>query len=92
MMDHAVAKLTDAERTIIANALTVAICQFEKDAEGMMELALHGRTTSAAANALAAQFRQQAAEALRSLRDMSIRRCSLLCSSAMFTLSVTAQV
>jgi hypothetical protein len=68
MMDHAAAKLTDAERTIVANALTVAICQFEKDAEGMMELALHGRTTRDSANALAAQFRQQAAEA-RQLRD-----------------------
>jgi hypothetical protein len=62
------AKITDAERTIIVNALTVAICQYNKDAEEVAALALHGRATMAPADALAQQFRQQAAET-RQLRD-----------------------
>jgi len=62
------AKITDAERTIIVNALTVAICQYDKDAEEVAALALHGRTTMGPADALAQQFRQQAVEA-RQLRD-----------------------
>jgi hypothetical protein len=62
------AKLTDAERTIIVNALTVAAVQHTKDAEAASELALHGQTTWQSALALAEQFRQQAEEA-RQLRD-----------------------
>ena len=62
------AKLTDAERTIIVNALTVSALQHAKDAEAASELALHGQTTWPSAVALAEQFRQQAEEA-RQLRD-----------------------
>ena len=62
------AKLTDAERMTILNALTVSAFQHEKDAAVASELALHGQTTMASADALAQQFRQQA-EAARLLRD-----------------------
>ena len=34
--------LTDAERTIIFNALTTAAHQYEKDAATAFELAMHG--------------------------------------------------
>ncbi len=62
------AKLTDAERMTILNALTVSAFQHEKDAAIASELALHGQTTRASADALAEQFRQQAEDA-RQLRD-----------------------
>ena len=62
------AKLTDAERTIILNALTLSVVQHAKDAEVASELALHGQTTWASADTLAEQFRKQAEEA-RQLRD-----------------------
>jgi|HubBroStandDraft_6_1064221.scaffolds.fasta_scaffold751065_2 hypothetical protein len=61
-------KLTDPERTTIVNALTVAMRQYEKDAEHALELALHGMTIREPAEALAALFRQHATDA-RQLRD-----------------------
>jgi hypothetical protein len=60
--------LTDPERTMIVNALTVAARQYERDAEHASELALHGMTIKEPAEALAAQFRQHATDA-RQLRD-----------------------
>jgi hypothetical protein len=62
------AKLTDAERTTIVNALTLSAVQHAKDAEVASELALHGQTTRPSAVALADQFRKQAEDA-RQLRD-----------------------
>ena len=61
-------KLTDAERTIIFNALTTAALQYEKDAAAAYELAMHGLTIKASAQALSAQLQQQVADA-RQLRD-----------------------
>ncbi len=61
-------KLADPERTTIVNALTVAARQYERDAEHALELALHAMTIREPAEALAAQFRQHAADA-RQLRD-----------------------
>jgi len=61
-------KLTDAERTIIVNALTTAAQQYEKDAATAGELATHGLATKASAEALAAQLQQQVIDA-RQLRD-----------------------
>jgi rubrerythrin len=61
-------RLTDAERTTIVNALTVAARQYERDAEQALELALHGMTIREPAEALAAQLRQHAVDA-RQLRD-----------------------
>jgi hypothetical protein len=61
-------KFTDAERTTLVNALTVATRQYELDAERASELALHGMTVFEPAEALAKQFRQHAIDA-RELRD-----------------------
>jgi hypothetical protein len=61
-------RLTDAERTTIVNALTVAARQYERDVEQALELALHGMTIREPAEALAAQLRQHAVDA-RQLRD-----------------------
>jgi hypothetical protein len=61
-------KLTDPERAIIVNALTVAARQYETDAEHASELALHGMAIRDPAEALAAQFRAHAVDA-RQLRD-----------------------
>jgi hypothetical protein len=61
-------KFTDAERTTLVNALTVATRQYEIDAEHAAELALHGTTFFEPAEALAKQFRQHATDA-RELRD-----------------------
>ena len=61
-------KFTDAERTTLVNALTVATRQYELDAERASELALHGMTVFEPAEALAKQFRQNATAA-RELRD-----------------------
>jgi len=47
-------KLTDAERTIIFNALTTAAHQYEKDATTAYELAMHGLAIKASAEALGA--------------------------------------
>jgi hypothetical protein len=44
MSKGATAKLTDLERTTIVNALTLAVRQYEIDAERASELALHGMT------------------------------------------------
>ena len=61
-------KLTEAERTTIVNALTVAGRQYELDAERAAELALHGMTVFEPAETLAKQFRDLATDA-RQLRD-----------------------
>lgn len=61
-------KFTEAERTTLVNALTVATRQYELDAERASELALHGATFFEPAEALAKQFRQHATDA-RELRD-----------------------
>ncbi len=61
-------RFTEAERTTLVNALTVATRQYEKDAERASELALHGMTVFEPAEALAKQFRQHANDA-RELRD-----------------------
>jgi hypothetical protein len=61
-------KLTEQERAIIIEALTVAACQYGKDAEQAADLALHGMAMSAAAETLAAQFRHHA-DAAKQLRD-----------------------
>jgi hypothetical protein len=55
--------LTDAERTIIFNALTTAAHQYEKDAATAFELAMHGLATKASAEALGAQLQQQVIDA-----------------------------
>ena len=60
--------LTDAERTIIFNALTTAAHQYERDAATAFELAMHGLATKASAEALGAQLQQQVIDA-RQLRD-----------------------
>jgi hypothetical protein len=62
------AKLTDEERMIIVHALTSAGVQYQKDASAALELAAHGTVAKAAAEALGAQFRQQAINA-HQLRD-----------------------
>jgi len=62
------AKLTDEERMIIVHALTSAGVQYQKDASAALELAAHGTAAKAAAEALGAQFRQQAISA-HQLRD-----------------------
>jgi hypothetical protein len=62
------AKITDAERVTILNALTVSAVQHAKDAALAADLALHGQTTWASADALAEQFRKQAEDA-HQLRD-----------------------
>jgi hypothetical protein len=67
-MSKTALKFTDAERTTLVNALTVATRQYEIDAERASELALHGMTVFEPAEALAKQFRQQATDA-RELRD-----------------------
>jgi hypothetical protein len=61
-------KFTDAERTTLVNALTVAARQYEIDVKRASELALHGATFFEPAEALAKQFRQHAADA-KELRD-----------------------
>ena len=61
-------KLTEAERTTIVNALTLAARQYETDAESASELAMHGMTIFQPAEALAKQFREHATDA-RQLRD-----------------------
>jgi hypothetical protein len=61
-------KLTDDERTIIFNALTTAAHQYEKDAAAAYELAMHGLTIKASAEALGAQLQQQVTD-VRQLRD-----------------------
>jgi hypothetical protein len=61
-------KLTEQERTIIVNALTVAARQYEIDAERASELALHGMTIFEPARDLAKQFQAMATDA-RQLRD-----------------------
>ena len=61
-------KLTDAERTIIFNALTTAAHQYEKDAATAYELAMHGLATKTTAEALGTQLQQQVTDA-RQLRD-----------------------
>ena len=61
-------KLTDPERNVIVNALTLAARQYERDAEEAVELARHGINFFAPAEALAKQFRQEATDA-RELRD-----------------------
>ena len=61
-------KLTEQERATIIDALTVAACQYVKDADQAADLALHGLSMSAAAETLAAQFRQTA-DAAKQLRD-----------------------
>jgi hypothetical protein len=61
-------KFTEAERTTLVNALTVAARQYELDAERAAELALHGATFFEPAEALAKQFRRHATDA-RELRD-----------------------
>ena len=60
-------KLTEQERATIIDALTVAACQYV-DADQAADLALHGLSMSAAAETLAAQFRQTA-DAAKQLRD-----------------------
>ena len=65
-MSTATIKLTEAERTIIVNALTVAARQYEIDAERASELALHGMAIFEPARAN--QFQELAADA-RQLRD-----------------------
>jgi hypothetical protein len=67
-MSKTAMKFTDAERTTLVNALTVATRQYEIDAERASELALHGMTVFEPAEALAKQFRQHATDA-RELRD-----------------------
>ena len=67
-MSKTAMKFTDAERTTLVNALTVATRQYELDAERASELALHGMTVFEPAEALAKQFRQHAIDA-RELRD-----------------------
>jgi hypothetical protein len=67
-MSKTAMKFTDAERTTLVNALTVATRQYEVDAERASELALHGMTVFEPAEALAKQFRQHATDA-RELRD-----------------------
>ena len=67
-MSKTAMKFTDAERTTLVNALTVATRQYELDAERASELALHGMTVFEPAEALAKQFRQHATDA-RDLRD-----------------------
>jgi hypothetical protein len=67
-MSKTAMKFTDAERTTLVNALTVATRQYELDAERASELALHGMTVFEPAEALAKQFRQHATDA-RELRD-----------------------
>jgi hypothetical protein len=62
------ANLTDAERKIIVNALTTASHQYEKDAVTAEDLATHGDTTRASAEALGSQLREQVIDA-RQLRD-----------------------
>jgi hypothetical protein len=62
------ANLTDAERVIVVNALTTAAHQYEKDAVTAGDLAMHGETTRASAQALGAQLQQQVRDA-RQLRD-----------------------
>jgi hypothetical protein len=61
-------KFTDAERTTLVNALTVASRQYEIDADRAGELALHGATFFEPAEALAKQFREHATDA-KELRD-----------------------
>jgi hypothetical protein len=61
-------KLTDAERTIIVDALTAAAHQYEKDAATAHELAMQGVATMASAEALGAKFQQRVTDA-RELRD-----------------------
>jgi hypothetical protein len=68
MSKNAPIKLTEAERTTIVNALTLAARQYEIDAERASELALHGMTIFGPAEALAKQFREYATDA-RQLRD-----------------------
>ena len=48
-------KLTEQERATIIDALTVAACQYVKDADQAADLALHGLSMSAAAETLAAR-------------------------------------
>ena len=69
-------KLTEQERTIIVNALTVAARQYEIDAERALELALHGMTIFEPARDLAKQFQEMATDA-RQLRD----KITFLCES-----------
>ena len=45
-------KLTEQERATIIDALTVAACQYVKDADQAADLALHGLSMSAAAETL----------------------------------------
>jgi hypothetical protein len=61
-------KLTELERNVIVNALTLAARQYERDAEDAAELARHGIAFMTPAEALAKQFRQEALDA-RELRD-----------------------
>jgi hypothetical protein len=61
-------RLTEQERAIIVDALTVAACQYAKDAEQASDLALHGMMVRDAAETLAAQFQQRADDA-KQLRD-----------------------
>jgi hypothetical protein len=61
-------KLADPERTTVVNALAIAARQYDRDAEQALELAVHGMAMREPAEALAAQFRQHAADA-RQLRD-----------------------
>jgi hypothetical protein len=68
MSKNAPIKLTEAERTTIVNALTLAARQYEIDAERASESELHGMTIFQPAEALAKHFRECATDA-RQLRD-----------------------
>jgi hypothetical protein len=61
-------KLTETERTTIVNALTVAACQYEIDAERASELAMHGMMVFEPAEKLAKQFQELATDS-QQLRD-----------------------
>ena len=49
-------KLTEQERATIIDALTVAACQYVKDADQAADLALHGLSMSAAAESSRRSF------------------------------------
>jgi hypothetical protein len=68
MSKNAPIELTEAERTTIVNALTLAARQYQMDAEHASELALHGMTIFEPAKMLAKQFQDYSTDA-RELRD-----------------------